>query len=196
MGLAQYQILPQGDEWGVLHDGDVKNTYATKEAAFEAAVAAASLAIREGMKSISACQIAPAETKRLLGRRSELVGPTAAMSSLSVPRDYLQGVVCRWSLQHLGLIPRRADPYVALFIGQQDHPAFFSAEARRDPRPRCRGSGGEGRPWGRLLSCSVRYRLLTPFCMAPAPSHSRRYLVRPRDRAGSAGVTARPRVAC
>jgi hypothetical protein len=48
MGLAQYQIVPQGDEWGVLHDGDVKNRYATKEAAFEAAVAAASLAIREG----------------------------------------------------------------------------------------------------------------------------------------------------
>ena len=48
MGLAQYQIVPQGDEWGILHDGDVKNTYATKEAAFEAAAAAASLAIREG----------------------------------------------------------------------------------------------------------------------------------------------------
>ena len=48
MGLAQYQIVPQGNEWGILHDGDVKNTYATKEAAFEAAVAAASLAIREG----------------------------------------------------------------------------------------------------------------------------------------------------
>ena len=48
MGLAQYLVLPQGDEWGVLHDGDVKNTYATKEAAFEAAVIAASLAIREG----------------------------------------------------------------------------------------------------------------------------------------------------
>ena len=27
MGLAQYQILPQGDEWGVLHDGDVRNRY-------------------------------------------------------------------------------------------------------------------------------------------------------------------------
>jgi hypothetical protein len=27
MGLAQYQILPQEDEWGVLHDGDVKNRY-------------------------------------------------------------------------------------------------------------------------------------------------------------------------
>jgi hypothetical protein len=48
MGLAQYQIVSQGDEWGVLHDGNVKNRYATKEAAFEAAVAAASLAIREG----------------------------------------------------------------------------------------------------------------------------------------------------
>ena len=31
MGLAQYQIVPQGDEWGILHDGDVKNRYATKK---------------------------------------------------------------------------------------------------------------------------------------------------------------------
>ena len=69
MGLAQYQILPQGDEWGILHDGDVKNTYATKEAAFEAAVAAASLAIREGHEVHTACPIAPAEIKRLLGRK-------------------------------------------------------------------------------------------------------------------------------
>jgi hypothetical protein len=48
MGLAEYMIVAQGDEWGVLHDGSVKNRYATKEGAFEAAVAAASLAIREG----------------------------------------------------------------------------------------------------------------------------------------------------
>jgi hypothetical protein len=48
MGLDQYSIVAQGDEWGVLHDGNVKNRYATKESAFEAAVAAASLAIREG----------------------------------------------------------------------------------------------------------------------------------------------------
>ena len=46
MGLAQYQIVPQGDEWGILHDGDVKNTYATKEAAFEAAVARLAFAAR------------------------------------------------------------------------------------------------------------------------------------------------------
>jgi hypothetical protein len=48
MGLAQYSIVPVRDQWGVLHDGNVSNEYATKEAAFEAAVAAASLAIREG----------------------------------------------------------------------------------------------------------------------------------------------------
>jgi len=38
MGLAEYMIVAQGDEWGVLHDGSVNNRYATKEAAFEAAV--------------------------------------------------------------------------------------------------------------------------------------------------------------
>ena len=48
MGLAEYMVVSQGTEWGVLHDGSVLNRYATKESAFEAAVAAASLAIREG----------------------------------------------------------------------------------------------------------------------------------------------------
>ena len=48
MGLAQYSVIPVRDEWGVLHDGNLNGGYATKEAAFEAASAAASLAIREG----------------------------------------------------------------------------------------------------------------------------------------------------
>jgi len=48
MGLAQYAIVPIGDQWGVLHDGDVRGEYVTKESAFESAVAAASLAIRQG----------------------------------------------------------------------------------------------------------------------------------------------------
>ncbi len=48
MGLAEYMIVAQGDEWGVLHDGNVNNRYATKEAAFEAAVAAASLVSYSG----------------------------------------------------------------------------------------------------------------------------------------------------
>jgi hypothetical protein len=48
MGLAEYMVVAQGAEWGVLHDGSVIKRYETKESAFEAAVAAASLAIREG----------------------------------------------------------------------------------------------------------------------------------------------------
>jgi hypothetical protein len=48
MGLAQYSIVPIRDQWGVLHDGNINGEYATKESAFESAVAAASLAIRHG----------------------------------------------------------------------------------------------------------------------------------------------------
>jgi hypothetical protein len=48
MGLAEYMIVSKASGWTVLHDGEAPNDYDTKEAAFEAAVAAASLAIREG----------------------------------------------------------------------------------------------------------------------------------------------------
>ena len=48
MGLAEYMIVSRPDGWTVLHDGTAQNDYNTKEAAFEAAVAAASLAIRQG----------------------------------------------------------------------------------------------------------------------------------------------------
>jgi hypothetical protein len=48
MGLAEYMIVTKADGWSVLHDGETRNDYATKEAAFEAAVTAATLAIREG----------------------------------------------------------------------------------------------------------------------------------------------------
>jgi phosphotransferase system HPr-like phosphotransfer protein len=48
MGLAQYAIVAVGEQWGVLHDGDIKAEYATREAAFESAAVAASLAIRQG----------------------------------------------------------------------------------------------------------------------------------------------------
>ena len=41
MGLAQYRILGRAGAWTVEHDGKSPNDYATKEAAFEAAVAAA-----------------------------------------------------------------------------------------------------------------------------------------------------------
>jgi hypothetical protein len=49
MGLAQYAIVAVGeDQWGVLHDGQIGGEYSTKEAAFESAAIAASMAIREG----------------------------------------------------------------------------------------------------------------------------------------------------
>jgi hypothetical protein len=48
MGLAAYDIVGRDGAWHVEHDGAVRNTYQTKEAAFEAAVAAASLAMRQG----------------------------------------------------------------------------------------------------------------------------------------------------
>lgn len=48
MGLAQYAIVPVRDQWGVLHDGEINGEYATREAAFESAVAAASMAMRQG----------------------------------------------------------------------------------------------------------------------------------------------------
>ncbi len=48
MGIARYDIVPVGKRWGVRHDGKINGEYATKEAAFESAAAAASMAIHEG----------------------------------------------------------------------------------------------------------------------------------------------------
>jgi hypothetical protein len=48
MGIANYKIGGQPGEWHIEHDGKVANTYETKESAFEAAAAAASIALREG----------------------------------------------------------------------------------------------------------------------------------------------------
>jgi len=48
MGLANYAVISRGDAWTVLHDGETNGEYASKEAAFESAVAAASLAVRLG----------------------------------------------------------------------------------------------------------------------------------------------------
>jgi hypothetical protein len=48
MGPATYAIIETGDRCGILHDGNVEGDHVTTESALEAAVAAASLAIREG----------------------------------------------------------------------------------------------------------------------------------------------------
>jgi hypothetical protein len=48
MGLASYKVVRHQDGWAVDHDGNVAGSYATKEAAFEAAVGPASNAIKLG----------------------------------------------------------------------------------------------------------------------------------------------------
>ena len=48
MGLARYDIVPVGKQWGVRHDGKINGEYSTKESAFEAAAVAASMAIHQG----------------------------------------------------------------------------------------------------------------------------------------------------
>lgn len=48
MGLANYAVISQGEAWTILHDGETSGEFASKEAAFESAVAAASLAVRLG----------------------------------------------------------------------------------------------------------------------------------------------------
>ena len=52
MGIAKHEISGKEGAWRVRHDGKAENEYATKEAAFEAAIAAASLAIRQGHEVI------------------------------------------------------------------------------------------------------------------------------------------------
>ena len=47
MGIAKYEIFGKNGAWRIRHD-KAENEYATKEAAFEAAIAAASIALREG----------------------------------------------------------------------------------------------------------------------------------------------------
>lgn len=48
MAIASYEVAGSGGVWRVKHDGEPVGSYQTKEAAFGAAVAAASLAVREG----------------------------------------------------------------------------------------------------------------------------------------------------
>jgi hypothetical protein len=48
MGQAFYDITGKAGAWRVQHDDKSENVFETKEAAFEAAIAAASLALRQG----------------------------------------------------------------------------------------------------------------------------------------------------
>ena len=48
MGIASYEVVGSRGVWRVKHDGEPVGSYESKEAAFEAAVAAAALAVRDG----------------------------------------------------------------------------------------------------------------------------------------------------
>ena len=70
MGLASYTVIEAGSGWTILHDGNAEGDYATKEAAFESAVAAASLAIREGHEVHVSVPTREAGNRTALGGRA------------------------------------------------------------------------------------------------------------------------------
>jgi hypothetical protein len=73
MGLASYEIVGSACEWRVSHDGKAENVYETKESAFEAAVATASLAIRQGHEvRITAPARAHSHGQKIVDRRSKM----------------------------------------------------------------------------------------------------------------------------
>ena len=70
MGLAHYAIIGRPGEWHVEHDGKVANTYATKESAFEAAAAAAALAMRQRLEIMISAPGSERGTQTTTGARS------------------------------------------------------------------------------------------------------------------------------
>jgi hypothetical protein len=63
MSETNYRVIRNGKAWAIDQNGQTGGEYATKEAAFEAAVLAASNAIKEGMGvRIAVPERAPGET--------------------------------------------------------------------------------------------------------------------------------------
>ncbi len=60
MAEAVYQVEKEGAGWVVRHDGDTSIEYASREAAFEAAVPAASLAVKQGLSVMITVAAPPA----------------------------------------------------------------------------------------------------------------------------------------
>jgi hypothetical protein len=63
MSTETYKIVHNGKGWAVNHDGRLEGDYATKEAAFEAAAAAGSNCIKDGVGvTITVAPREPGET--------------------------------------------------------------------------------------------------------------------------------------
>jgi hypothetical protein len=65
---ARYEVVGRNDGWAISHAGKVSNGYLTKESAFEAAVAAASNAIKEGAGVVITVEAAR-DNEPALGKR-------------------------------------------------------------------------------------------------------------------------------
>jgi hypothetical protein len=88
MGLASYEITGGAGEWRVSHDGKAENVYQTKESAFEAAVAAASLALRQGHEVIVRLPAtALLQARQTLGKQFDSVSVDDARSCIPIQAE-------------------------------------------------------------------------------------------------------------
>jgi hypothetical protein len=71
MGRAVYTIVGSEGAWSVEHDGEISMSYASKEAAFEAAVAPASNSLHEGHEVIIRVPGQQAPDEPWLGTQSD-----------------------------------------------------------------------------------------------------------------------------
>lgn len=90
MGLASYEIFGTDGDWRIRHDGKAENVYQTKEAAFEAAVTAASLALREGHEVRLTAPVPSAFTSPRTGEYSHGHNPLPEVQSTTDPGDGLR----------------------------------------------------------------------------------------------------------
>lgn len=65
MRTQEYRVARGSDGWSIKHNGSMEGSYVTKEAAFEAAVAAASGAIRAGEGVLLSVEPSRAESPNL-----------------------------------------------------------------------------------------------------------------------------------
>jgi hypothetical protein len=69
MDKAQFIIVGREGDWRVEHDGEFSIAYATKEAAFEAAVAPASTALHAGLEVLIRVPGQQSADETLLGQQ-------------------------------------------------------------------------------------------------------------------------------
>lgn len=72
MATAEYTVRPHAGGWVVEHEGELSTSYATKEAALEAAIGPASNAIKEGLGVMIVVPPRVAASESALGGAADL----------------------------------------------------------------------------------------------------------------------------